>query len=87
MLKSYFKDEKYAKAKPFPHVVIDNFLPESLLDDVLTEFPNPKQIDWQTFKTPAERKLASKHEQQMGDATRLLLYSLNSSTFINFIFV
>jgi Rps23 Pro-64 3,4-dihydroxylase Tpa1-like proline 4-hydroxylase len=77
--------EKYAKAKPFPHFVIDNFLPESLLDDVLTEFPNPKQIDWQTFKTPAERKLASNHEQQMGDATRLLLYSLNSSTFITFL--
>ena len=77
--------EAYATASPFPHVVIDNFLPETLLEEVLKEFPNPKQIDWQTFQTPAEKKLASRHEQQMGDATRLLLYSLNSSTFITFL--
>jgi len=77
--------EAYATASPFPHVVIDNFLPEALLEEVLKEFPNPKQIDWQTFQTPAEKKLASRHEQQMGDATRLLLYSLNSSTFITFL--
>ncbi|MBD2037244.1 2OG-Fe(II) oxygenase [Phormidium sp. FACHB-592] len=77
--------EAYATASPFPHIVIDNFLPEALLEEVLKEFPNPKQIDWQTFQTPAEKKLASRHEQQMGDATRLLLYSLNSSTFITFL--
>jgi len=77
--------EAYATASPFPHVVIDNFLPETLLEEVLKEFPNPKQIDWQTFQTPAEKKLASRHEQQMGDATRLLLYNLNSSTFITFL--
>lgn len=77
--------EAYATASPFPHVVIDNFLPEALLEEVLKEFPNPKQIDWQTFQTPAEKKLASRHEQQMGDATRLLLYNLNSSTFITFL--
>ncbi len=77
--------EAYATASPFPHIVIDNFLPDALLEAVLKEFPNPKQIDWQTFQTPAEKKLASRHEQQMGDATRLLLYSLNSSTFITFL--
>jgi Rps23 Pro-64 3,4-dihydroxylase Tpa1-like proline 4-hydroxylase len=77
--------EAYAAATPFPHIVIDNFLPESLLEEVLGEFPKPEQIDWQAFQTPAEKKLASKNEQQMGDATRLLLYSLNSSTFITFL--
>jgi len=75
----------YATVKPFPHIVIDNFLPEFILNEVLKEFPSPKQIDWQAFQTPAEKKLASKDEQQMGDATRLLLYSLNSSTFITFL--
>lgn len=77
--------ENYATAKPFPHIVIDNFLSAPLLEEILTEFPKPGQIDWQAFQTPAEKKLASKHEQQMGDATRLLLYSLNSSTFITFL--
>ena len=77
--------EAYAIAKPFPHIVIDNFLPESLLEEILKEFPKPTQIDWQAFQNPTERKLASKNEQQMGDVTRFLLYSLNSSTFITFL--
>ena len=87
----YLKDlalkyrEDYANAKPFPHVVIDNFLPEYILEAILEEFPKPGTIDWQKFQNSAEKKLASKNEQQMGDATRLLLYNLNSSTFITFL--
>lgn len=77
--------EDYATATPFPHIVIDNFLPDSILEEILKEFPRPGQIDWQAFQTPAEKKLASRSEQQMGDATRLLLYNLNSSTFITFL--
>lgn len=77
--------EEYAQAKPFPHIVIDNFLPESILDAVLAEFPSPEQIAWQKFQNSAEKKLASRHEQQMGDATRLLLYQFNSATFIEFL--
>lgn len=77
--------EEYANNQPFPHIVIDNFLPESVLEDVLKEFPSPEQIQWQKFQNAAEKKLASTHEQQMGDATRFLLYQLNSSTFITFL--
>ena len=29
---------QYHKAKPFPHIVIDKFLPETILDSVLDEF-------------------------------------------------
>ncbi len=88
---AYLKDlaiahrEEYAKNQPFPHIVIDNFLPPETLEAVLGEFPKPGSIDWQSFQTAAEKKLASKHEQQMGDATRTLLYQLNSSTFITFL--
>lgn len=75
----------YSQAKPFPHVVIDNFLPESLLDSILDEFPQVNSIDWQKFDNTAEKKLASQHELQMGDMTRLLLYQLNSSVFVDFL--
>ena len=77
--------EEYQKAKPFPHVVIDNFLPEYVLDAILTEFPQVDAIDWQKFDRPAEKKLASRNELQMGEATRSLLYQFNSSTFIDFL--
>ena len=77
--------EAYSQAKPFPHITIDNFLPESLLDNILSEFPSVQSIDWQKFDAPAEKKLTAKDELQMGDYTRLLLYQLNSSVFISFL--
>lgn len=75
----------YAQGHPFPHIVIDNFLPEAILDGILDEFPKPQDIEWKKFDAPAEKKLASTSELQMGEATRLLLYQLNSSTFIQFL--
>ncbi|HEY9890548.1 MAG TPA: 2OG-Fe(II) oxygenase [Candidatus Sericytochromatia bacterium] len=77
--------EDYSQAKPFPHIVIDNFLPEFVLDNILNEFPKAREIDWQKFDNTAEKKLANKLEQNMGDNTRFLLYQLNSSTFIDFL--
>lgn len=76
---------EYAQAQPFPHIVIDNFLPEDILDRVLEEFPDPQKIAWKTFDNSAEKKLASTSELQMGENTRLLLQQLNSSTFISFL--
>ncbi|MGF1491797.1 MAG: 2OG-Fe(II) oxygenase [Microcoleaceae cyanobacterium] len=77
--------EAYANAKPFPHIVMDNFLPEFILNSILEEFPKPGTIEWQKFNDPSQKKLASQHEQQMGEATRLLLYQLNSGTFMEFL--
>ncbi|MBW4682739.1 MAG: 2OG-Fe(II) oxygenase [Microcoleus vaginatus WJT46-NPBG5] len=77
--------QSYAQATPFPHIIIDDFLPASLLDRILEEFPKPGTIDWQKFNNPAEKKLASNLELQMGEWTRVLLYQLNSSTFIKFL--
>jgi Rps23 Pro-64 3,4-dihydroxylase Tpa1-like proline 4-hydroxylase len=76
---------EYITAKPFPHIVIDNFLPEPILDEILEEFPKPDSIDWQSFKVARERKLASKSELQMGEKTRFLLYQFNSGVFLNFL--
>ncbi|NJK38153.1 MAG: 2OG-Fe(II) oxygenase [Oscillatoriales cyanobacterium RM2_1_1] len=77
--------ESYITAEPFPHIIIDNFLPEFVLDAILEEFPEPGKIGWKTFDDPSQKKLASQHEQQMGEATRLLLYQLNSATFVEFL--
>jgi Rps23 Pro-64 3,4-dihydroxylase Tpa1-like proline 4-hydroxylase len=77
--------QAYSQGDPFPHIVIDKFLPESILEQILREFPQPGKIHWKQFETTTEKKLASTSELQMGEATRLLLYQLNSSTFINFL--
>ncbi len=77
--------KNYSQAQPFPHVVIDNFLPEFIVENILTEFPKVNSNDWQKFDGFTEKKLASNHESQMGDTTRPLLYQFNSSIFINFL--
>ena len=76
--------ESYAAGRPFPHIVIDDFLPEWVLDAVLEEFPKPN-ADWFAFDSPLERKLASKDGSIMGEATRHLLYEFNSAPFIDFL--
>ena len=77
--------EQYQNATPFPHVVIDDFLPPEILETILKEYPAPNEIQWREFANKSESKLASKSEQQMGEMTRFLLYQLNSETFINFL--
>ena len=75
----------YLNAAPFPHAFFDDFFDPSLLDVVLTEFPKPGAIKWQTFDNEKEIKLASSAESTFGPATRLLLYHLNSITFLEFL--
>ena len=78
--------DAYKTAKPFPHIIMDNFLPDpSILDRILEEFPAPDTSYWQRFNNENEKKLASSSESMMGDNTRALLYYLNSSTFISFV--
>lgn len=75
----------YANAKPFPHIVLDNFFDPELVDGVLEEFPKPDAIRWQRFDTANEIKLASAAEASFGPLTRLFLYHLNSITFLEFL--
>lgn len=75
----------YAAARPFPHIVLDDFFDPALLEEVLAEFPAPGAIPWQRFDNEREIKLASRAEAAFGPATRLLLYHLNSITFLEFL--
>jgi Rps23 Pro-64 3,4-dihydroxylase Tpa1-like proline 4-hydroxylase len=77
--------ESYASGTPYPHIVMDDFLPEEVLDEILTEFPDPRGADWFAFDSPNERKLATKDDSTMGPATRRLLAELNSSAFVDFL--
>lgn len=77
--------ESYRTATPYPHLVFDDFFDPVLLDLVLEEFPQPDQIQWQQFDNEREIKLASASEASFGPVTRLLLYHLNSITFLEFL--
>lgn len=75
----------YSRATPFPHVVFDDFFDPAVVEAVLSEFPKPGQIGWQRFDNDREIKLASAKEASFGPMTRLLLYHLNSMTFLEFL--
>lgn len=75
----------YINAKPFPHIVFDDFFDPEIIDDILAEFPPPGAIRWQKFDSAEEIKLASAAEANFGPLTRLFMYHLNSYTFLNFI--
>jgi len=47
---------KYINAKPFPHLVLDNFFDPQIVDSVLAEFPQPDAIRWQNFDNAREIK-------------------------------
>jgi len=77
--------ETYINARPFPHIVLDNFMDPRLLDRILEEFPKPDAIKWQKFDNAQEIKLASAAEASFGPVTRILLHHLNSITFLDFL--
>ena len=75
----------YANAKPYPHIVLDDFFDPEIVDGILGEFPAPDAIRWQRFDNANEIKLASATDAAFGPLTRLFLYHLNSVTFLEFL--
>jgi hypothetical protein len=78
--------EAYRSGTPFPHIVIDDFLPLDVLRECIREFPTPDSIPWTLYTDAGNtRKLAVQDETLMGPLTRQLLGQLNSSTFVQFL--
>src|SRR3954469_15883596 len=75
----------YLAATPFPHVVLDDVLPDALLDEVAAEFPPADDDSWKLEGTTAQLK------QQWRDANRLppvaaaFVGLLQSSPFVSFL--
>lgn len=73
----------YQAASPFPHIVIDDFLPSKLLDRVLTRFAALGEgRDDQTFDRPQEKLKSSFQPDTLDDELRRVFYSFNSRPFI-----
>ena len=79
------KKTEYTSANPYPHIVIDNFLDHSIIEELIHSFPRPTDIEFYKYDNPLEKKLA------MDDISRLpkfignVLLQFNSSIFLNFL--
>ena len=77
--------DRYVTGDPFPHIYLDNVFPEEVLNTVLDEFPDARQINWQHYQNKQELKLASRNELEYGAITRHFIHTLNSKPFLNFL--
>jgi Rps23 Pro-64 3,4-dihydroxylase Tpa1-like proline 4-hydroxylase len=77
--------EKYAAAKPFPHIYFDNFLPTKAAEAALRDFPEPRQVKWSEFDTTQEKKLAFDIVERLPVAVRDVLYFMNSRSMLEFL--
>ena len=77
--------ERYARGKPFPHIYFDDFLPVEAAEAALRDFPEPRQVKWNEFNNPNEKKLAFDAVEKLPVSVRDVLYFLNSRPMVEFL--
>lgn len=77
--------DAFQSATPFPHMMIDDFLPADVLEPVLAEFPEADDDTWERFAKATEVKLALADVTKMGPVTRHLLAEFNGPVFMDFL--
>jgi len=77
--------DSYVNADPFPHIVIDDFLPASILDLCLEQFPASPDPDSMSFDRAQERYKTSFNPDHLAGPVRSFFYSLNSRPFVQFL--
>ena len=73
----------YQNAAPFPHVVMESFLPQNIMEQILKEFPPMNSDTWSSqYVNVNENKRASDKFFKWGPCTQLLFIYLNSKPFL-----
>jgi Rps23 Pro-64 3,4-dihydroxylase Tpa1-like proline 4-hydroxylase len=77
--------QEYTTNAPFPHIVIDDFLPEEIAEKLLAAFPSPEGGRWEEFDAEHEVKLQLSNEERMHPYVRDLLHQFNAAPMIEFL--
>lgn len=77
--------ETYRNNTPFSHIVIDDFLPAGVLEQVLRDYPAPEELPWIRFDKPEEKKLAFNEIDTLPASIRSVLQFMNSATMLRFL--
>ncbi len=86
--------EIYRSNEPFPHIVIDNFLPDATLARLLAEYPHDQSLpiwneathkDKQTGEYVQKDKRNIRDVMAMPPSYRQLIWELNSHYFLDFL--
>jgi hypothetical protein len=76
---------RFQSAKPFPHIVLDDFLDPESASLVMKEFANVTDVGWTSFAHVNERKLSHTKPEQWGATMRAVLQELQSQRFVQFL--
>lgn len=74
----------FARAEPFPHIVLDDFLPPLVAEGLLSDF-HEKRDGWKHYHHYNERKSAVTELDEMPPHTRTVMQDLLSQQMINFV--
>jgi hypothetical protein len=85
--------ERFRAATPFPHVVLDDFVPPEVIRRLIAEFPGEDDIEWETWGPGRTRpvvrdksnKLGQSDEQSFPPFIRHFMSQLLSETFVKFV--
>jgi Rps23 Pro-64 3,4-dihydroxylase Tpa1-like proline 4-hydroxylase len=75
----------YTSADPFPHTVIDDFLPVELAERILGAFPRPEQLNWHHFDKHHSKKLATRGDARLPELLHDVLMHFNSAACLRFL--
>jgi hypothetical protein len=75
----------YGAARPFPHVVIDDFLPKALLERCASEFPSELGVAGVRFDRAQEQRKTHFNPDLLPTFSRTLFYTFNSRPFVRLI--
>ncbi len=79
------KKTNYLSASPFPHIVIDNFFDENILNIILEDFPKDIDKSGEDYNNKAEKKLTLNDVTKLSKTTVEFINFLNSSIFIEYL--
>ena len=75
----------YASARPYPHIVIDNFLQPEVAKAAMEEFPPLDPDQWNNYLHVNERKFSNTEPDTWGPTLQGVLDELHSPRFVRFV--
>lgn len=76
---------EYRAAQPFPHIALDNFLPEGLARDLSAAFPMEADESWTERDNANNRRRFQQDETRVPRKLREMLREMNSRQFVLFV--
>jgi len=76
---------RYRMARPYPHIVLDDFLFPDAADRAIKEFPPLDHAEWNSYVHANERKFNNTEPETWGPTLQRILAELNSPRFVDFV--